>query len=330
MHALLLCIVLAADIAAGQRAAVDAAVRLVMETQHVAGLSLGISHAGKTYERGYGVTDAARGLPARPSSIYRIGSLTKQFTADTIVALANAHRLRLDDPVRTYLPAFPWGTAVTVRNLLAQTSGIPSYTDTPLDRHATYAPQQLIDAVAKTPLAFAPGTAYDYSNTNYVLLGTIAERVTGEPFSRALQTLAIDPAHLASTQYGDVPDEAIGYRWDGAFAPVAPSSVSFAYAAAAMTSTVSDLLQYLQRGTPPYGLRPAQMYGYTVQYASGNVDGYSAFELIASKNGDEVVILTNADQLDLIPLAKSIFAVLEPPKPGTHADGFGSARPCCS
>lgn len=330
MHALLLCTVLAADLAAGRRAAVDDAVRLVMETQHVAGLSLGIVHANETYERGYGVTDAARATPASSSSVYRIGSLTKQFTADTILALAGQHRVQLGDAVQTYLPAFPWGTAVTVRDLLAQTSGIPSYTDTPLDRHAAYAPQQLVDAVAKMPLAFAPGTAYAYSNTNYVLLGTLAERVTGEPFAQALQTLAIDRARLAATRYGDAPGEAIGYRWNGAFTPVPPSSVSFAYAAAAMSSNVTDLLRYLQRGTPRYGLRPAQMYGYTVRYASGNVDGYSAFELLAPANGDDVVILTNADQLDLIPLAKSIFAVLEPPKPGTHADGFGPARTCRS
>lgn len=318
MHALLLAALFA-------RAAVDDAVRLVMRTQHVAGLSVGVVSRGKAvYARGFGWADLGRRTPARAATVYRIGSLTKAFTAAAILDLQAQGKLRLDDPAARYVPSFPWPHEVTIGELLAQRSGIPSYTDTPLDRTRDYTPAQLIDAVASQPLLFTPGALFSYSNTNYVLLGMIAEERSTLPFSVFLQSSVLAPSGLKHTRYGDQTGEARGYARDWLNLPVRRSSVSYAFSAAGMSSNVPDLLAWLMPAREPfYGLLRADIYGYSVVYAAGNVDGYSAVEMLVPSTRDALVILTNAGDLDLMPLAKSVFAALEPPKPETYAHGFG-------
>src|SRR5579884_1010941 len=143
MHALLLAALFA-------RTAIDDAVRLVMRTQHVAGLSIGIARDGKTlYERGYGWSDLGKRAPARAQTIYRIGSLTKSFTAAAILQLQREGKLALSDRVDRLLPGFAWN-GITIEDLLAHESGIPSYSDDDLiDRHRAYTPAQLVAAVAQ-------------------------------------------------------------------------------------------------------------------------------------------------------------------------------------
>jgi CubicO group peptidase (beta-lactamase class C family) len=288
-----------------------------MRSQHIAGLSVGVARSGRTlYERGYGERDVLRHLPARADTVYRIGSLTKAFTARAIATLANKGKLGLDRPAARYLPRFPWSGEVTVRDLLAQRSGIPSYTDDPaLNPYAWYAPSQLSGAVAHQPLQFAPGTRFAYSNTNYVLLGMIAQRVGGEEYEDFINRHVVAPMHLRHTRYGDQPGEALGYTWDGgAFVRATPSSPAYAFSAAAMTSNVPDLLHFLDTvHAPYYGLLQDERIGGVVWYASGNVDGYSAFAFIVPQTGDEAVILCNADRVDLAPLALDILHALEPP-----------------
>jgi len=292
---------------------IDDAVRLVMRTQQVAGLSIGISHNGRAvYERGYGWRDLGHRLPARPDTIYRIGSLTKTFTAAAILQLARQGKLSLRDPAAMYLTSFPWPHAITVEQLLTHQSGIPSYSDVEsLDRHREYTPGQLVDAAATLPLLFEPGTQWSYSNTNYVLLGMIVEHVSGVPYPAYLQSAILAPLQLRDTSYGDEAGEARGYARDALNSPVAPSSISFGYAAAAMSSNVPDLLSWLTHASEPYyGFFESHMYGEIVVYAIGNVNGYSSVAMIAPQKRDAIVILTNAGELDLIPLAKSVFAAI--------------------
>ncbi len=285
-----------------------------MRTQQVAGLSIGISRNGRPiYERGYGWSDLGRRVPARPGTIYRIGSLTKTFTAAAIVQLAQQGKLSLHDPAATYIASFPWPHTITIEQLLTHQSGIPSYSDIEtLDRHREYTPGQLVGAAATQPLLFEPGTQWSYSNTNYVLLGMIVERVSGVPYPAYLQSAILTPLQLHATTYGDEMSEARGYARDTLNSPVAPSTISFGYAAAAMSSNVPDLLRWVTRaGEPYYGFFESHMYGEIVVYAIGNVNGYSSVALIAPQRRDAIVILCNADELDLIPLAKSAFAALE-------------------
>jgi|GEM_PF-2427641 len=302
MHVLLLALML-------QRP-VDSAVELVMRTQHVAGLSLGIAQRERIlYERGYGDRDVLRHLPAQADTVYRIGSLTKAFTARGIELLAARGKLGLDRPAARYVRTFPWNSAITVRDLLAQRSGIPSYTDDPaLNPYAWHPPARLALSVANQPVLFDPGTQYAYSNTNYVLLGMIAQHVTHETFEDFENSRVVAPLRLRHTRYGDQPDEALGYAWDGRqFQRATPSSPAYAFAAAAMSSNVPDLLRFLATMKPPYyGLMQSEQFGEEVWYAAGNVDGYSAFAVIVPRTGMRFVALCNADKLDLAPLALDI------------------------
>ncbi|HKU68412.1 MAG TPA: serine hydrolase domain-containing protein [Candidatus Baltobacteraceae bacterium] len=319
MHALLLALFL--------QGPVDTAVGIVMRSQHVAGLSLGIAQRGRTiYMRGYGDRDTLRHLPAQPQTVYRIGSLTKMFTARALETLAARQKIGLDLPVARYLPDFPWGAGVSVRDLLVQRSGIPSYTDRDaLNRYAWYSPEELLASVSAQPLQFEPGSQFAYSNTNYVLLGMIVQRAARMPFEDYVDGRVIAPLHLHHTRYGDQPDEALGYTWDGrAFARATPSSPAYAFSAAALSSNVPDLLRFLDTlRAPYYGLLQSERLGARVWYASGNVDGYSAFALTVPETGDEAVILCNADKVDLAPLALDVLAAMAPQAP---PDGFGPAQ----
>jgi CubicO group peptidase (beta-lactamase class C family) len=298
------------------QASIDRAVDIVVRAQHVAGLSLGVARGRRMlYVRGYGERNTLTHAQADAATVYRIGSLTKMFTARAIETLAHANKLALDLPAARYLSSFPWGPQVTVRDLLAQRSGIPSYTDdSSLNPYAWYSPRQLLDAVARRPLQFPPGTQFAYSNTNYVVLGMIAQEAAREPFEDYLNARVIAAAGLRHTRYGDQPDEALGYRWDGEeIRRATPSSPAYAFAAAAMSSTVPDLLRFLGTLRPPYyGLLQNEQFGQSVWYASGNVDGYSAFAFIVPQTGEEAAILCNADRVDLAPLALDVLGALHP------------------
>lgn len=310
MHALLLAALL-------QAPQIDSTIRMEMRMQNVAGLSIGIARNGRTlYEHGYGISNFARNTRAQGDTVYRIGSLTKPFTAYAVQQLAAGGKLSLGDRVSSYI-TLPWTEPITIDDLLRQRSGIPNYADIDmLSQSATYAPEALVDAVARLPLHFAPGTQFEYSNTNYILLGEIIERAARMPYDRYLQTAILTPLGLHHTRYGDQPEEARGYARDTLRTPVTPSSVSYAYAAAAMSSNVPDLLRWLDSAAQPYdGYRLTQIDGYEVHYAPGNVPGYSALEAILPKTGDRIVILTNADRFDLMPLTVSVIEALEPPTP---------------
>jgi len=319
MHALLLALFL--------QGPVDNAVQIVMRSQHVAGLSVGIAHDGHVvYARGYGERDTLRHLQADSQTVYRIGSLTKMFTARAIETLASRGKLGMERPAARYLPGFPWGGGVTVRDLLEQRSGIPSYTDDDaLNPYAWYAPAQLVGAVAREPLQFAPGAQFAYSNTNYVLLGMLAQRIAHVPFEDYVNAHVAAPLRLLRTRYGDQPGEALGYTWDGReYLRATPSSPAYAFAAAAMSSNVPDLLRFLQTVRPPYyGLMQSEQFGSSVWYAGGNVNGYSAFAFVAPQTHDEAVILCNADRVDLAPLALDVLAAM---RPRGEQSGFGPAQ----
>lgn len=319
MHALLLALLL--------QGRVDSAVRMVMQTQHIAGLSVGIARDGHTlYVQGYGDRDVLRHAPAQAGTVYRIASLTKMFTARAVTTLAQHRKLSLDLPAARYLPGFPWGNRVTVAQLLAQRSGIPSYTDDPqLNPYAWHDPWQLVRVVSREPLLFPPGTQYAYSNTNYVLLGMIVQHVTHAVFEDYVNAHVARALDLPHTRYGDQPGEALGYAWDGQqYVRALPSHRAYAFSAAAMTSTVPDMLRYLDTTRAPYyGLAQSEQFGNSVWYASGNVDGYSAFALIVPQTLSEVVILCNADKIDLTPLALDILAALAP---APQDNAFGPAR----
>ena len=203
--------------------------------------------------KGYGLANVELSVPIRPEMVFRIGSTTKQFTSACILKLVEQGRLRLDDPLSKYLPEYPGpGRSATIRQLLTHTSGIRSATDMPTwfpHMREDWSVAQLIDFFDGEPLDFAPGTRWRYSNSGYILLGAILEKVTGRPYAEVVADWIFRPLGMKDTRYDSdapiVPGRAEGYRRtpDGVInAPFL--SMTQPFAAGALVSTVDDLARW--------------------------------------------------------------------------------------
>jgi D-alanyl-D-alanine carboxypeptidase len=221
----------------------------------VAGFSVAVvSHGEVVIARGYGLADVEKKTPAAADSIFRIGSITKQFTAAAIVQLAAAGKLSLDDKLGKYLPGFAHGDEITIRHLLTHTSGLKDYTALPwFEEHMAdpFPRAELVAKIAAEPLAFAPGSRWSYCNSGYYLLGLVIEKVSGQSYADYLKQHVLAPAGLADTAYcppqQDYPRAAHGYRVDDArMAPAAAVDMAHPYAAGSLCSTAPDLVAWMQ------------------------------------------------------------------------------------
>jgi CubicO group peptidase (beta-lactamase class C family) len=322
-------VLLAASLAltAAQSAKIDAVVSNVMQASHIPGLSVGVARKGTVvFLRGFGTRDCTSDAAANGYTVYRIGSITKQFTAALVMQEAESGVLPLDAEV----------DGISVAQLLSQTSGLISYTD----------PGQTLNSALNAPPAFTPGTRWQYSNSNYYLLGTALQSVTRQSYATLLADRITRPLLLASTMLG-VPDErnvAQGCRWNGSTWSPAPTDANdtpaLAFSASGLTSNVPDLLAWLWNlydgaivshqsflsmtsswkladGTPTqygFGFFTDDWYGNRIAQHSGFVDGFSAEDTIVLDDGTAVAALANADQVPLVPLVKSIVELVEPVK----------------
>lgn len=155
---------------------------------------------------GYGATELGGRTPPRADTHFRIASNTKTMTATVIVLLAQEGKLRFDDPVSKYVEGVPNGDDITISELLKMRSGLYNYTSAPelaesLNRDPTrvWTPEELLTIAFKRPPVFAPGEEYDYCNTNYALLGLIAEKVEGAPLARIFQDRLFGPLGMKAT-----------------------------------------------------------------------------------------------------------------------------------
>jgi len=203
------------------------------------------------YAKPWGYADRAKRIRADRNTNFRIGSVTKQFTAAAILQLQEKGRLSVEDHVSKYLPAFPKGDTITLHQLLTHTAGIYNYTNVDDPEKQAVKPvsvAKLIATFANKPLDFPPGSKFSYSNSGYVLLGAIIEKVSGERYGDYVRRHIFQPAGLTRTVYGDAPgmdDRALGYRFDkGALARTRHFDMSWAYAAGGVRSTAADLSRW--------------------------------------------------------------------------------------
>jgi CubicO group peptidase (beta-lactamase class C family) len=185
--------------------AIDHYLQEQMRRQGIPGISLAIAKDGKPlYVKSYGVATLEHDVKTRPDTVYQIGSIGKQFTAVAVMMLANEHKLDLDDPLSKYLPEVPasWGK-VTLRTMLNHQSGIPQFT-TPerqlLDLVHDYTDLELIQLASTQALDFEPGTNVSYSDTGYVLLGFVINRVSGMFYGDFLQQRVFKPLGMNQTR----------------------------------------------------------------------------------------------------------------------------------
>lgn len=184
-------------------AAVDALARAAV-AEAGGGVSVAVAVGDSVvFARGYGVADAGTGAAAGAGTVYRAGSVAKQFTAAAVLRLAEEGRLSLDDPVSRHLPGFPLrGHAVTLRQLLMHTSGLRGYTSAPEFRKVEGAEpptEWMLGFLGRRGFAFSPGEAWSYSNTGYYLLGLVIERASGRPYADYLRAELARPLGLSST-----------------------------------------------------------------------------------------------------------------------------------
>ena len=195
-----------------------------MEKQHIPGLSLAIVQQGEiTLAKGYGVANLELHVPATPSTVYQLASLTKQFTATAIMLLLNEARLDLEATIGHYLADTPaaW-QEVTLRQLLTHSSGMmrdgtPTYWTTPAAMQQDYSYAQMFQMIAQHPLDFAPGTKSSYSNSGYFLLGLVIEQITQQPLNTFFTARIFQPLDMTATRINDlraiIPHRATGYTW---------------------------------------------------------------------------------------------------------------------
>ena len=249
----------AAPVRAQQVADVDSKVRAIVDAQlqrpGAVGLSVGIAQRGEVLlERGYGRADAEFAVAADGETMFRIGSITKQFTAAAVLRCAGRGALAIDDPLTKYVTTFPLGDhEVTLRQLLTHTSGIPNYTDAGAAWTRTRALElshaELLAVVAGKPFDFAPGQGWRYGNTGYYLLGMVLEQVTGKPYAQVVADELTTPLGLQRTRYDSnkalITNRAQGYAFaDGALANDDPIGMSQPGAAGGLLSTGGDLVRW--------------------------------------------------------------------------------------
>jgi D-alanyl-D-alanine carboxypeptidase len=206
----------------------------------------------------------------------RLGSNTKTFTAVVVLQLVGEGRIDLDATVEHYLPGVvPEGSKITVRELLQQTSGLPDYDDVlftqPQDlvdkSHSYYEPRRLLDAALTRPMAFTPGSKWEYSNTNYIVAGLIVEQVTERPVGEEITKRVIEPLGLRDTYWPGVGEQRIRGTHPRGYVAVAPGSPwvdvtdmdpSLGWSAGELVSTPSDLRTFEEALIQGKLLKPAQ------------------------------------------------------------------------
>lgn len=328
------------------KARLDAVVRAEVANHSFRGSVL-VARGGRILlERGYGYADLARRLVDTPATRFRIGSLTKAFTALAILKLAALGKLEVNDRICRYLADCPSAWApITIQELLTHTSGISDYTTLPgysafSRRHLT--PAQLVALVRNRLLLFRPRSQWRYSNSGYAILGAIIERASCRPYAQFLREAILAPLGLHNTGYDvdhpQLPQHATGYSGWRERAPYLDMSVP--YAAGALYSTVGDLYRFdqeLRTGRPaivpsallrtmfmPHvAIDPSQpksvAYGYgwfiagrgpSLSYShDGDINGFVSYNESFPHSGVTVVVLSNLESSDVRDLADGLAAI---------------------
>ncbi|MBI4541082.1 MAG: beta-lactamase family protein [Gemmatimonadetes bacterium] len=201
--------------------AVDTHALEALATDTVAGITVAVARGSDILvARGYGWADLEQKVPVTAQTVFKIGSVTKQFTATLILGLVDEGKIRLDDEITRFLPDYPThAQRITIHHLLNHTSGIVPYTGVEgfWDRIGPLAltDAELLATFKDRPLEFTPGARYQYNNSAYYLLGVIIQKVTGVPYRQALRERILEPLGLHDTYYCEdgtiIPLRARGY-----------------------------------------------------------------------------------------------------------------------
>jgi D-alanyl-D-alanine carboxypeptidase len=236
-------------------AQLDSIIRKAVVEKHIVGLSVGVMQNGKVVlTKGYGVRDLASKDPVTPQTMFAIGSVTKQFTCSALLMLAEQKRLSLSDPVAIWFPNLTRAKDITLLDLGGHLSGYRDFypldfVDGEMQRPATA--DDIIAEYATRPLDFPPRSRYSYSNTGFLILGRVIEKVSGVPFGTFLGQRIFTPLKLTRTVFEPAAPTSVGNMARGytsfGFAdpiPAEPEARGWAGSAGAIWSTPTDLLTW--------------------------------------------------------------------------------------
>jgi CubicO group peptidase (beta-lactamase class C family) len=245
-------------------------------------------------DKGYGFANLEWEIPNTPTTKFRLGSITKQFTAASILLLEERGKLKVDDPVKKYMPdaSAAWDK-ITIFHVLTHTSGIPSFTGFP-DYQSTEAipttPEKLVARFRDKLLEFEPGTKWNYSNSGYVLLGYLLEKISGQKYSEFVQQNIFTPLGMKDSGY-DSNSAVIARRAAGySRSPNGPVNTGYIdmtipFSAGALYSTTEDLLRWEQGLFGGKVLTPASLAKMTTPYKQDYAFGLA----VSTNNGHKMI-----------------------------------------
>ncbi|MEA2416722.1 MAG: D-alanyl-D-alanine carboxypeptidase [Thermoanaerobaculia bacterium] len=348
----------AQELPAEMRASIDKAAADILAKNGVPSASVAVVRDGKiAYEHAYGLANLETKLAASPQMRYSIGSISKQFTAAALLMLAEEGKLSLDDKVIRWLPDLTRAGDVTIRQLLSMTSGYQDFWPQdyvmPMMLQPVTAPE-IAAGWAKKPLDFEPGAKWQYSNTNYVIAGMIAEKVAGMPLLDYLQKRVFVPLHMTTVSNTDAaplgPEDPMRYlRYAlGPLRPAPKEGRGWMFAAGELAMTAHDLALWDismidQTILKPSSYRAMQTevelnngvgsrYGLGVSIGTsdgrrvishgGEVSGFTARNEVYPDDRVAIVVLTNMDATSTpeqiaSSISKTIFASTDPATPKT-------------
>ncbi len=322
------------------------------------GVALLISKKGSiVYRKSFGKADLELNVPMKVENVFQIGSITKQFTAISILMLWEQQKISLEDPIKKYLPEYPAHAGhITVHQLLNQTTGIVemlSINDPENIPQKEWKSVDLIDIFKNEELHFEPGEKWEYSNSNYALLGLIIEKISGLSYAEFLDKHIFKPLHLSTSRNGNnseiIPNRIPGYLKlkDGSFKNSSFLNLSYTFGGGSILSTVDDLAKWnealvsyklVQKQTLDkaftnhktinnintdygYGWFLNELQGYKTIEHSGGTRGFSSNGIYIPSEDIFIIMLTNSGNYPAEQISTTILAeVLN--KPLIHPDAI--------
>jgi CubicO group peptidase (beta-lactamase class C family) len=335
----------AVDVSAFDLSAIDRYIAAEVEGKGMMGLSVAIMRNGEiVFAKGYGRRSIDPAKSVVPETSFAVGSVTKQFTCACILLLAEDGKLSVHDPVAKYYAHLTRADDITLLDLMNHTSGYPDYYPLDFVDRRLLQPvtsSQLLKQYAGGKLDFEPGTRFSYSNTGYILLGGVVEKITGQPFGDFLTKRILKPLQLEHSAFGTrrgLPSVAIGYSGFALSPPVPapPEGDGWIDAAGGLWASASDLLRwdlalvsgkvlspksYELMTTPRKlasgkissygcGLRIDVRSGDVILEHTGGVSGFVSFNGVLPRTRSGLVVLSNTEHISATPLRTELFNLL--------------------
>jgi D-alanyl-D-alanine carboxypeptidase len=326
-------------------AAIDAYLADYVREKGLVGLSVAIMREGDVvFAKGYGQRSLEKSLPVEPETSFAVASVTKQFVCACVLLLAEEGKLSIDDPVAKYYPHLTRAADITLLDLMSHTSGYPDFypldfVDRRMSMPISFA--ELTKQYAGGQLDFEPGSRYSYSNTGYIILGGVIERVSGHKCGDFLQQRILTPLKMEHSRFGTaagLASPATGYN---AFAlgspePALPEADGWIEAAGGLWASAPDLLRWdlalvtgkvlkpesYERIIAPRKLTSGKASNYgcgivqethsgeVVLRHTGGVSGFASYNALLPRTKSGVVVLSNTEHVSTVPLRTELLKLL--------------------